>query len=63
MKKNKVACSTFGISFAVISCLTLVVLLPGCAPNLTKQERREDIQFLADWADHYNPFVELNEKD
>jgi hypothetical protein len=29
---------------------------------LTPEERREDIQFLAQWAKDYSPFVELNEK-
>jgi hypothetical protein len=62
MKKNKVVYNTLTITFAVISCLTLFVLSPGCAPNLTVQEKREDIQFLADWAEHYSPFVEVNER-
>jgi hypothetical protein len=62
MIKNKVAYKTLIITFAVIGCLTLFVLSPGCAPTLTLQEKREDIQFLADWADNYSPFVEANEQ-
>ena len=62
MKEDDIACNTLGITSTVISCLTLFVLSSGCAPNLTVQEKREDIQFLADWAEHYSPFVEANEQ-
>jgi len=34
----------------------------SCAPNLTAEDRRNDIEFLARWAKDYSPFVELNEK-
>jgi hypothetical protein len=34
----------------------------SCAPNLTAEERRNDIEFLARWAKDYSPFVELNER-
>jgi len=36
----------------------------GCqsTPRLTPEDRKRDIQFLADWSRDYNPFVELNEK-
>ncbi len=50
------------------SVFVLIVLLAfviaGCvtAPKLTPEDRKQDVQFLADWARDYNPFVELNEK-
>ena len=36
----------------------------GCvtAPRLSPEDRKRDIQFLADWTRDYHPFVELNEK-
>jgi len=34
----------------------------SCAPNLTAEKRRNDIEFLARWAKDYSPFVELNER-
>jgi hypothetical protein len=36
----------------------------GCSytPKLTAQDKKQDIQFLADWARDYDPFIELNEK-
>ena len=46
----------------------LIAVLPslavGCspAPKLTAQDRRNDISFLARWANEYSPFVELNEQ-
>jgi len=33
-----------------------------CAPKLTADDRRSDIEFLAQWARDYSPLVELNEK-
>jgi len=38
--------------------------MAGCltAPKLTPEDRKQDIQFLADWARDYSPLVELNEK-
>ena len=46
------------ISYAV---LVVIGLFVGCSgPELTKQQRKEDIQFLADWADKYSPFVQAN---
>ena len=51
----------------VCRCILVVVVVScfiakGCAPNLSKKERREDIQFLADWAENYSPFTEVNEQ-
>ena len=44
--------------------LSVVSTLAGCSgpPKLTAEDRRRDIQFLADWARNYSPFAELNEK-
>ncbi len=38
------------------------LLIGGCVPILTTQARKADIQFLADGADKYNPFVEVRER-
>lgn len=46
----------------IILTVGLSLLTGGCAPTLTVQEKREDIQFLADWAELYSPFVEANER-
>ena len=46
----------------------LIAVLPwlaiGCssAPELTAEDRQNDISFLARWANEYSPFVELNEQ-
>ena len=45
-----------------IALVTSILILNSCSPHLTPEERREDIQFLAQWAKDYSPFVELNEK-
>jgi hypothetical protein len=36
----------------------------GCSapPKLTAQQRRQDIDYLTQWATNYSPFVQLNEK-
>jgi hypothetical protein len=49
------------IFFAIL----LVLFGSGCsvtAPKLTAEDRKRDIQYLADWARDYSPLVELNEK-
>jgi len=48
----------------LVCVLAVVSTLAGCSgpPKLTAEDRRRDIQFLADWARHYSPFAELNEK-
>jgi len=53
---------TFQIAFA--ACFILIFVMVGCvtAPKLTTEDRKRDVQFLADWARDYNPFIELNEK-
>lgn len=48
------------VAFAILS----VLVVDGCvtAPKLTAEDRKRDIQFMADWARDYSPFVELAEK-
>ena len=50
--------------FCIIIGFLLFFILTGCLtiPKLTPEDRKQDIQFLADWARDYSPFVELNEK-
>ena len=54
----------FGPLWLWASLLLMVLALIGCAaePRLTPEDRKRDIQFLADWARDYSPFVEVNEK-
>jgi hypothetical protein len=49
---------------ALIGTFLTVCGTAGCSytPKLTAEERKRDIQFLADWTRDYNPFVKLNEK-
>jgi hypothetical protein len=50
--------------FVTLSIL-LVLFGSGCsvtAPKLTPEDRKRDIQFMADWARDYSPFVELAQK-
>ena len=52
-------------SFIVTLNILLVLFGSGCsvtAPKLTPEDRKRDIQFMADWARDYSPFVELAEK-
>jgi hypothetical protein len=45
--------------------LLLAFFGSGCGvktPNLSSEDRKRDIQFMADWARDYSPFVELAEK-
>jgi len=56
-----------GIQFQIwlwVALFFIAWALCGCAatPKLTPEDRKRDIQFLADWARDYNPFVEVNEK-
>jgi hypothetical protein len=49
----------------VIFAILLVLFGSGCSvpvPKLTPEDRKRDIQFMADWARDYSPFVELAQK-
>ena len=51
----------------LIAAFTFLLVLfgSGCsvtAPELSPEDRKRDIQFMADWARDYSPFVELAEK-
>ena len=50
--------------FVIFLLVSMIFFIHGCscAPKLTPEDRKRDIQFLADWAKDYNPFVEVNEK-
>jgi hypothetical protein len=56
--------AVFGTNLLFTIVIILVPVISGCSttPHLTAQERREDIQFLADWARDYSPFVKLTEE-
>jgi len=49
----------------VFACL-LIFFTTGCgrvaAPNLTAEDRKRDIQYMADWTRNYHPIIELAEK-
>lgn len=48
----------------LVFVLSVVAASAGCSgpAKLTAEDRRRDIQFLADWTRDYSPFAELNEK-
>jgi len=49
----------------VIFAVLLVLFGSACrvtTPKLTAEDRKRDIQFMADWARDYSPFVELAQK-
>ncbi|MBC8470999.1 MAG: hypothetical protein H8D56_16125 [Planctomycetes bacterium] len=54
----------FGPIWLWVALFFIILALVGCVttPKLTPEDRMRDIQFLADWARDYHPFVELNEK-
>jgi hypothetical protein len=58
IRKKRIAQSVF------VLVVLLIFVITGCvtAPKLTPEDRKRDIQFLADWARDYSPLVELNEK-
>jgi protein-S-isoprenylcysteine O-methyltransferase Ste14 len=53
-----------GINALIAVTIFFVLVISGCStvPKLTPEDRKKDIQFLADWARDYSPFVELTEK-
>jgi len=61
---HKQEMSLFGRLWLWFALFFIVSALVGCVttPKLTLEDRKRDIQFLADWARDYHPFVELNEK-
>ncbi|MHC4691208.1 MAG: S41 family peptidase [Planctomycetota bacterium] len=52
------------VNVVLIVAILFVLFTSGCAtvPKLTAEDRKRDIQFLADWARDNSPFVELAEK-
>ena len=55
-------------SAQLIATFTLLLALcgSGCSsvktPELSPEDRKRDIQFMADWARDYSPYVELAQK-
>jgi len=49
---------------ALFGALSVAPEIVGCSytPKLTSEDRKRDIQFLADWTRDYHPFVELDER-
>lgn len=54
----------FGPIWLWVALFFIVLALVGCAttPKLTPEDRKRDIQFLADWARDYSPIVKLAEE-
>jgi uncharacterized protein YeaO (DUF488 family) len=52
------------VNMILVVAILFVLFTSGCStvPKLTPEGRKKDIQFLADWARDYSPFVELAEK-
>jgi len=54
------------ILLIIVFAIQLVFFGSGCSsvktPELTSEDRKRDIQFMADWARDYSPFVELAQK-
>ena len=61
-KKQKVR--RFGPIWLWVALLYIALALVGCVttPKLTPEDRKRDIQFLADWARDYSPLVKLTEE-
>lgn len=61
-KKQKVR--MFGPIWLWVALLFIAWAMVGCltTPKLTPEDRKRDIQFLADWPRDCHPFVELNEQ-
>jgi hypothetical protein len=60
-KNNQKRCRT---TLFWICVPTVVVFAHGCAvsPKLTAEDRKKDIEYLAQWAKDYSPLVKLGEK-
>ena len=54
------------LSLKTLLIIALCMIVGGCGsvptPKLTAEDRRKDIEFLAEWARDYSPFVELTEE-
>ena len=61
IRKKRIVQSVFVLSVFILIVL-LIFVIDGCvtAPKLTPEDRKRDIQFLADWARDYSPLAELN---
>lgn len=52
----------FALKYTYIILVCLVLPLSSCAPQLTAEQRRLDMEYLANWAKHYSPTAALNEQ-
>jgi hypothetical protein len=50
------------MKYVYIFLVCLVLLLSSCAPELTAEQRRGDVEYLAQWARDYSPTVAVNER-
>ena len=58
-------CNKHATQLIAVFGLLLALLGSGCSvpvPKLTAEDRKKDIQFMADWARDISPFVELAQK-
>ena len=64
MKGRRVIHKRHGTILFLICVLTFIFFANGCAvsPKLTAEDRKKDIEYLAQWAKDYSPFVKLGEK-
>lgn len=46
----------------IVFTALMVFIATGCSPHLTSEGRKRDIEYFAQWARNYSPFVGLNEK-
>lgn len=58
IRKKRIVRSVI-ICAVVLACVTATC---STTPKLTPEDRKRDIEYLAEWAKDYSPFVELNEK-
>jgi hypothetical protein len=65
MGKEDIVKTGCRVPLSLFCILTFVLLGSGCsvtAPKLSPEDRKKDIQFMADWARDNSPFVELAQK-
>ena len=49
------------MKYASLLVSFLLLGLSSCAPQMTAEQRRRDIEFLADWARDCSPTISTNE--
>jgi len=64
-KARKIVTGCTLIAFLAFAVISSVLAMQGCdlsTPRLNSEDRKRDIEFLAQWARDYSPFVDLNER-